>query len=136
MRIILYILLLLSFTINAQEESKFKKELKKTFKFSTFYGAINGGNSISDIDIYSITNGLETDVVELDDLSDVDKVKYIDIAENTEAQDKHEIVVVPTIIVFKDGEEVKRFQADISFSIPATKEEIQEVIDETLMSDF
>jgi hypothetical protein len=72
----------------------------------------------------------------LDDLSDVDKVKYIDIAENTEAQDKHEIVVVPTIIVFKDGEEVKRFQADISFSIPATKEEIQEVIDETLMSDF
>ena len=64
MRIILYILLLLSFTINAQEESKFKKELKKTFKFSTFYGAINGGNSISDIDIYSITNGLETDVVE------------------------------------------------------------------------
>ena len=72
----------------------------------------------------------------LDDLSDVDKVKYIDIAENTEAQDKHEIIVVPTIIVFKDGEEVKRFQADISFSIPATKEEIQEVIDETLMSDF
>ena len=78
-----------------------------------------------------------TNTVEwLDDLSDVDKVKYIDIAENTEAQDKHEIIVVPTIIVFKDGEEVKRFQADISFSIPATKEEIQEVIDETLMSDF
>ena len=72
----------------------------------------------------------------LDDLSDVDKVKYIDIAENLEAQNKHEIVVVPTIIVFKDGEEVKRFQADISFSMQATKEEIQEVIDETLMSDF
>ena len=45
------------------QESKFKKELKKTFKFSTFYAAINGGNSISDVDIYSITNGLETDVV-------------------------------------------------------------------------
>ena len=66
-----------------------------------------------------------TNTVEwLDDLSDVDKIKYIDIAENTEAQNKHEIVVV------------KRFQADISFTIKATKEEIQEVINETLMSDF
>ena len=78
-----------------------------------------------------------TNTVEwLDDLSDIDKVKYIDIAENTEAQKKHEIIVVPTIIVFKDGEEMKRFQADISFSIQATKEEVQEVIDEILMSDF
>jgi hypothetical protein len=38
--------------------------------------------------------------------------------------------------LFKDGEEVKRFQADISFTMKATKEEIQEIIDETLMSDF
>ena len=78
-----------------------------------------------------------TNTVEwLDDLSDVDKVKYIDIAENTEAQDKHEIVVVPTIIVFKDGEEVKRFQADISFSMKATKEDVQEVVDDSNMDSF
>ena len=38
-------------------------DLKKTFKFSTFYGAINGGTSISDVDIYSVTNGLETQTV-------------------------------------------------------------------------
>tara|TARA_R100000808_G_C2149969_1_gene158535 strand:- start:2167 stop:2526 length:360 start_codon:yes stop_codon:yes gene_type:complete len=69
------------------------------------------------------------------DLSDCD-VKYIDIAQNTDAQKKHEIVVVPTIIVFKDGEEVKRFQADISFTMKATREEVQEIIDEQLMSDF
>ena len=36
----------------------------------------------------------------------------------------------------KDGEEVKRFQADISFSMKATRKEMQEVIDELLMSDF
>jgi hypothetical protein len=72
----------------------------------------------------------------LDKLSDVDKIKYIDIAENTDAQDKHEIVVVPTIIIFKEGEEVKRFQADISFAMKATKEELQEFIDELLMQDF
>ena len=72
----------------------------------------------------------------LDDLSDVENIKYIDIAENPESQEKHEIIVVPTIIVFKDGDEVKRFQADISFSMQATKEDVQEVIDEQLMSDF
>ena len=64
------------------------------------------------------------------------KVKKCDIATDTKAQNKFEIVVVPTIIVFKDGEEVKRFQADISFSMKATKEEVQEVIDETLMEGF
>ena len=69
-------------------------------------------------------------------LSNVDKVKYIDIAENSKAQDKYKIVVVPTIIIFKDGQEVKRFQADISFSMKATREEVQGIIDEQVMSDF
>ena len=64
MRTVLYILLLLSFTINAQEENKFKKELTKTFKFSTFYAAVNGGTSISDQNTYSILDGLQTDVIE------------------------------------------------------------------------
>jgi hypothetical protein len=40
-----------------------KKVLKKTFKFATFYGAINGGNSVSDVDVYSVTNGLETSTI-------------------------------------------------------------------------
>ncbi len=76
------------------------------------------------------------DVDWLKKLSDVDKIKYIDIAENTKAQQKHEIVVVPTIVIYKDGEEVKRLQADISFAIKATREELQEYIEELLMEDF
>ena len=39
------------------------QEIKKVFKFSTFYAAFNGGTSISDIDTYSITDGLETSTV-------------------------------------------------------------------------
>ena len=69
-------------------------------------------------------------------LSDVDKIKDVCIAHNPEQQKKHEIVVVPTIIIFKDGEEVKRFQADISFTMVATREEVQDFIDELIMSDF
>ena len=59
----------------------------------------------------------------------------IDIATNTEALEKYEIVVVPTIIVF-NGKEVKRFQADISFSMKATKKDVQAAVDDILMSDF
>tara|TARA_B100001094_G_scaffold305630_1_gene335627 strand:- start:851 stop:1222 length:372 start_codon:yes stop_codon:yes gene_type:complete len=64
------------------------------------------------------------------------KVKKCDIATDTKAQNKYEIVVVPTIIVFKDGEEVKRFQADISFSMKATLEDVQEVVDDSNMDSF
>tara|TARA_B110000211_G_C13947233_1_gene494460 strand:- start:572 stop:892 length:321 start_codon:yes stop_codon:yes gene_type:complete len=69
------------------------------------------------------------------DLTDCDIV-YVDIAVAPVLQAKHEIVVVPTVVIFKDGEEVKRFQADISFSMKATREDMQEIIDELIMSDF
>ena len=75
------------------------------------------------------------DVKWVNDLSDC-KIKKCDIATDTKAQNKYEIVVVPTIIVFHEGEEVKRFQADISFAMKATKEEVQEKIDEILMDSF
>ena len=45
------------------------------------------------------------------------------------------IIVVPTIIVF-NGKEVKRFQADLSFKMLATREDVQGVVDEIIMSDF
>ena len=50
-------------------------------------------------------------------------------------QKEYGIVVVPTIIVF-NGKEVKRFQADLSFKMLATREEVQEIVDEIIMSDF
>ena len=70
------------------------------------------------------------------DLEDCKTIGLVDIATDTEAQTKHKIAVVPTIIIFKDEEEVARFQADLSFKMLATREEVQEEIDEQLMSDF
>ena len=46
------------------------------------------------------------------------------------------LVVVPTIIIFNGGKEVKRYQADISFSIKATKSQVQGKIDDVLMESF
>lgn len=37
--------------------------LKKTFKYSTFYTALSGGNSIADNNVYSVGGGLQTDVI-------------------------------------------------------------------------
>ena len=70
------------------------------------------------------------------DLEDCNTYAYVDIAQDTEAQTKHKIAVIPTVIIFKDGEEVARFQADLSFKMLATRKEVQQEIDNQLMSDF
>ena len=69
-----------------------------------------------------------------DKLSDVKKEK-MDIGHG-DCQEKYQIAIVPTIVLLKDGEEVKRFQADLSFKMVATREEIQEYIDELIISKF
>ena len=71
----------------------------------------------------------------LEKLSDCD-ISKVDITKETKLQQKHKIVIVPTIIIFKDGEEIERFQADLSFKMLATRKEIQEAIDEQILSDF
>ena len=51
-------------------------------------------------------------------------------------QKEFSIVVTPTIIIFVNGEEKKRYQANIMMTIEATREEVQEKIDEIIMEDF
>ena len=71
----------------------------------------------------------------IDELSDC-KGKRVDILTNPELQKEHKIVVVPTGIVFNDGEEGERFQANIMMQLEATQDEVQEAVDEIIMSDF
>ena len=74
------------------------------------------------------------DVEWFNKLSDANK-KSLSI-DDGDIQAKYSIAIVPTIIVFDDGEEVKRYQADLSFKMVATREEIQEYIDELIISKF
>lgn len=71
----------------------------------------------------------------IDKLSDCDVEKF-DIGANPADAGKYKVVVVPTILIFQDGEEVERYQADISFKMSATREEVQDEIDELIMSAF
>ena len=46
------------------------------------------------------------------------------------------IVVTPTIIIFVNGKEEKRYQANIMMEMEATKEEVQDKIDEIIMEEM
>ena len=70
----------------------------------------------------------------LDKLTNCD-IMNVSIDEGT-YQKEYGIVVVPTVIIFNEGEEVKRYQADISFTLPATQKDIQDKIDEIIMEEF
>jgi hypothetical protein len=95
------------------------------------------GIACSQIQIIHFNAGWNSanDVPWFEELTDA-KLKWIDIATDAKAQSEWKITVVPTILIIVDGEEEERYQADISFSMQATKEEIQEAIDEILMDQF
>ena len=71
----------------------------------------------------------------LGELTDCDK-HFIDIGTDAKAAAKYKIVVVPTILIFSGEEEKGRFQANIMMKMEATKDEIQEKVDEIIMEDF
>ena len=75
------------------------------------------------------------DVEWIEELEEVE-LEFIDIAKKPKLQQKWKIVVVPTILILQYDEEKKRYQADISFHMSATREEVQEKIDEIIMSGF
>ena len=60
----------------------------------------------------------------------------VDISSNPDLQKRHKIVVVPTIVVFNDGREVTRFQANIMMTMEASLDDVQEAIDEVILNDF
>ena len=96
------------------------------------------GTTFGQIEVKQFNAGWNSanDVSWVHKLSDCETVAYYDIGKDKEMQKEHKIAVIPTIIIFKDGEEVARFQADLSFKMAATREEVQEEINDQLMSDF
>ena len=71
----------------------------------------------------------------VDSLEDCE-ITYVDIAGSPKIQKKHNVTVVPTIIIFKDGEEMYRFEANLSFKMIATRKELQKYVDELIEDKF
>ena len=51
-------------------------------------------------------------------------------------QSKNDVVILPTIIFYDEGEEVERLQGDMSFSLKVTIKELENIIEEILGSKF
>ena len=75
------------------------------------------------------------EVTWLSKLSDCE-TERVDITADSRWSKEYKIVVVPTIVIFNNNEEVKRFQANIMMSMEATKKEVQNSIDEIVMEAF
>ena len=75
------------------------------------------------------------EVAWLSKLSDCE-VQRVDIAADSRWASEYKIVVVPTLVVFNNNEEAKRFQANIMMTMEATRKEVQDAIDEIIMEAF
>ena len=64
------------------------------------------------------------------------EVQRVDIAADSRWASEYKIVVVPTLVVFNNNEEAKRFQANIMMTMEATRKEVQDAIDEIIMEAF
>tara|TARA_Y100000034_G_C6776729_1_gene346869 strand:+ start:465 stop:815 length:351 start_codon:yes stop_codon:yes gene_type:complete len=64
------------------------------------------------------------------------KVYRLNIDLYPKIQTENEVVILPTIIFYDEGEEVERLQGDMTFSLKVTTKELDEIIEEILGSKF
>ena len=64
------------------------------------------------------------------------KIYRINIELYPGIQADNDVVILPTIIFYDDGEEVERLQGGMSFTLETTIEELDEIIEEILSSKF
>ena len=128
MRIIL-LLLCFVWAEEVVEEPKIKELGEKSFKV-----AIRSGITI--VEYWASWNILNMatilDSIEVEDA----KIYRVNIDKTPKVTAKQKIVVVPTIIIYDDGIEYKRLQADLTFKLVVKKKDLQIVVDEILMSKF
>ena len=64
------------------------------------------------------------------------KVYRLNIDLYPKIQSDNNVVILPTLIFYVDGEEVKRLQGDMSFTLKTTTDELDEVVEEILGNKF
>ena len=64
------------------------------------------------------------------------KVYRLNIDLYPKIQSENEVVILPTIIFYDEGKEVKRLQGDMSFSLKVTTKELDGIIEEILGNKF
>ena len=99
----------------------FKKATNRGVVVVEFWATWNEANKVSILDEWDTFDA---------------KVYRVNIDLYAGIQAKNNVVILPTIIFYDDGKEVKRLQGDMSFSLEVTIKELDDMVDEILMSKF
>ena len=102
-------------------DENFSKATNRGLVAVEFYATWNEANKVEAIDEWDSFDA---------------KVYRVNIDSYPKIQADNNVVILPTIIFFDDGEEVKRLQGDMSFTLKTTTDELDEVVEEILGNKF
>ena len=129
----LFVLCLMITTLFGQDEFEEVKQLRELT--SDNFSRATARNIVV-VEFYATWNEMNK-VTLLDTWETFDaKVYRINIDLYPDIQANNNVVILPTIIFYDEGEEVKRLQGDMSFSLKTTIEELDNIIEEILSSKF
>ena len=123
MKKLLLLLLLICLTVHANVEflnnNNFNNKISKGIVVVEYWAEWNKSNEFN----------------ELDELKDCTVYRAC-IAKCTDAATKYKIRAIPTVIVYDNGEEIKRFTPSIMLQLEADKNQVQSAIDEIVLNKF
>ena len=102
-------------------DENFEKATTRGLVAVEFYATWNEVNKVTAIDEW---DSFDAKVYRLN----IDLFPKIQAANN--------VVILPTIIFYDDGEEVNRLQGDMSFTLKTTTKELDDIVEEILSSKF
>ena len=122
-KLFIFTMLVTSLFGNVREltEENFSKATGRNLVVVEFWATWNEANKVSILDEWDTFDA---------------KVYRLNIDLYPKIQANNEVVILPTIIFYDDGEEVKRLQGDMSFTLKVTTKELDEIIEEILGSKF
>ena len=102
-------------------DENFNKATNRGLVAVEFWATWNEANKVSAIDEWDSFDA---------------KVYRVNIDEFPKIQAANNVVILPTIIFYDDGEEVQRLQGDMSFTLKTSEKELNKIIEEILGSKF
>ena len=121
MKHLLLALLFTSFTVNTDfiNKDNFDSKISHGVSVVEFWAGWNESNQFGDLERLKECNTYR-----------------VDIGSEFELQVDNEILVVPTIVVFNNGVETNRFEANIMFQLEVSKKDVQAKVDSIILSKF
>ena len=103
-------------------DENFEKATKRGMVVVEFYASWNKANIVTLLDEW--------------DNFEVNRVCRLDVEKYDKIMTSQNVVVLPTIIFYLDGEEAGRLQGNMKFQLETTKEELDRMVEELRGSKF